>query len=237
MVTRGREAAPDRLAAFLLEGIDDRPLADELAAWVAETRRFRAFIEANRDKVRKKLRTAADAEGRRDVRVELFVARLLLADRRIELTFEPYGARGGPDFRVVIPGQAPFNLEVTRLRGLANEARVGRQVLAKLHQLPPSFANAVLVAVEGVAGDAVGLEAMVRTMRARADAKDEAFFVSRGFDSSRDFYQRFLRLGAALLFNEAASGTGRARLWTNPSARIPLPPRAVQMTADLLGHR
>ncbi|HEX6138931.1 MAG TPA: hypothetical protein VF013_00520 [Candidatus Limnocylindria bacterium] len=236
MATRDREAPPPALTAYLLEGLDDQPLAEELATWLGE-RRFRAFVHSNREKIRKKLRTAADAEGRRDVRLELLAARLLLADRRMELTFEPYGARGGPDFRVSIAGQAPFNLEVTRLRARADETRVGAQLLAKLRQLPPSVANAVLIGVEGMTPDSVDLDAIVRGIRARADAKEETFFVGRGFESSRGFYQRFLRLGGAVIFNEMASGTGHARLWANPSARIPLPSQVARVAAELARHR
>ena len=136
---RGPITAAERLTALLLDEVADEPLAAELEAWLSEAPRFRAFVEAHRDKVRKKLRVAADAAGRRDVRVELLVARLLLDDRRLELSFEPYGSRvGGPDFRATLRGQPPFNLEVTRLRGAPDPAHLVGQLLTKLRQLPPS---------------------------------------------------------------------------------------------------
>src|SRR5688572_21497681 len=126
-------SAAERLASELVERETDATLADELAAWVSESRRFRAFADAHRDKIRKKLRVAADAEARRDVRAELRVAHLLLADRRIDLAFEAYGAtKGGPDFTVSFRGERSFNLEVTRLRGTPSEAAFGGSVLAKL---------------------------------------------------------------------------------------------------------
>lgn len=233
--TRGRGATVAELIGFLLQGLHDEALSAEIAAWMGEVPRFRAFVDAHRDKVRKKLRTAADADGRRDVRAELLVARLLLADRRMELTFEPYGsAKGGPDFGVTMRGRFPFNLEVTRLRVAADGAHVAGQLLTKLHQLPPSVANAVLVATELDSAEVVDLPAIVRQIRARADAKDEAFLASRGFGSSRGFYQRFLRLGGAFVFSESAPGASRATLWTNPSARIALPARAARASLDLL---
>jgi hypothetical protein len=84
-------------------------MAEELVGWLAASARFRAFAEAHRDKIRKRLRTAADAEALRDVRAELQVARLLLADRRVELAFEPYGAgKAGPDFTVIYRGAGRF---------------------------------------------------------------------------------------------------------------------------------
>ncbi|MGH2379867.1 MAG: hypothetical protein ACRDG7_01450 [Candidatus Limnocylindria bacterium] len=186
-------------------------------------------MEAHRDKIRKKLRGATDAEARRDVRAELRVAHLLLADRRIELAFEALGsAKGGPDFTVTFRGELRFNLEVTRLRRSTAEARSGGPLMAKLRQLPASAPNVVLLAIEGDGADAIDVGAATRALRTRADAKDEAFFGSRGFDGTRGFYQRYLRLSAVLAWCEGATGDARAALWTNRSARIPLPERAAR---------
>jgi hypothetical protein len=213
-------------------------MAGELSEWLASSPRFRAFAEANRDKIRKKLRGAADQEARRDVRAELRTAHLLLADRWIELAFEAYGSgRGGPDFTVVFRGVRSFNLEVTRLRRTPDLASYGGPLLAKLRQLPPSVPNAVLIAIDRDGTDAVDVEAAVRALRARADTKDEGFFAGRGFEGSRGFYERFLRLGAVFVLGEAAAEPaaaeggireGRASLWVNRSARIELPPRAAR---------
>ena len=65
-------------------------------------------------------------------------------------------------------------------------------------------------------------------LRARADAKDEAFFTARGHDGSRGFYERYLRLGAVLVWCEGAVGEARATIWTNRSARIVLPDQAAR---------
>src|SRR6266508_1797687 len=81
-------------------------LAEELTRWLAGSARFRAFAEAHRDKIRKKLRTAAGAEALRDVRTELQAARLLLSDRRLDLAYEAYGSgKAGPDFTVTLRGE------------------------------------------------------------------------------------------------------------------------------------
>src|SRR6266540_4076032 len=85
----------DRLVQHLFEGVRDEALRDEVAGWLVGSVRFRAFAEAHRDKIRKKLRGAADAGARLDVRAELRCARLLSADRRIGLTFEAYGSGKG----------------------------------------------------------------------------------------------------------------------------------------------
>jgi hypothetical protein len=221
--------AVERLAHDLFDRAPDDPMADELAGWLAGSSRFRTFAETHRDKIRKKLRGATDAEARRDVRAELRVAHLLLADRRVDLAFEAYGSGNpGPDFTVAYRGERAFNLEVTRLRGAPGAAAHGGQLLAKLRQLPPSVPNAVLVAIEGESAETFDVAAATRALRARADAKDDAFFASRGFDGTRGFYQRYLRLGAVLVWCEGAAGEARAARWTNRSARIALPERAAR---------
>ena len=195
------------------------------------SRPFRAFVEAHRDKVRKKLRGATDAEARRDVRTELRVAHLLLADRRIGLEFEAYGSgKAGPDFTVAFRGERRFNLEVTRLR----QAHGYGGLLAKLRQLPPSIPNAVVVAIDGDDANAFDVADTTRALRSRADAKDDAFFASRGLDGARGFNQRMLRLGAVLVWCEGAAGEARTSLWTNRSARIALPDRAIRACVDCL---
>ena len=221
--------AVERLAHHLLDRAPRDPMDEELTRWLAGSARFRAFAEAHRDKIRKKLRGAADAEARRDVRAELRVAYLLLADRRIELDFEAYGSgKVGPDFTVGFRAERPFNLEVTRLRRAPDVAGSGGTLLAKLRQLPPSVPNAVLIAIEGSSAEALDVAAATRALRAQADEKDESFFASRGFDGTRGFYERYLRLGAVLAWCEEAAGDARSALWTNRSARIALPVRAAR---------
>src|ERR1700730_11797968 len=92
-------------------------LQSELGQWIENSPRFGAFMTANQDKARKKLTSSDDEEHRLDVRAELQVAYLIVADRRFELAFEAYGARQvGPDLTVTFRGNQRFNLEVTRLR-------------------------------------------------------------------------------------------------------------------------
>ena len=50
---------------------------------------------------------------------------------------------------------------------------------------------------------------------------------AEGLDGMRGFRQRYLRLGAVMARFEDRSGEARALLWTNPSARIPVPEPAV----------
>jgi hypothetical protein len=229
MSRSGAPRAVERLVFELFDRSVGDPFAIEVVGWLAGSDRFRKFAEANRDKIRKKLRGAAEAEARLDVRAELRVAHLLLAEKRIDLTFEAYGSgKVGPDFTVSFRGERAVNLEVTRMRRTPDATGLGETLLAKLRQLPPSVPNAVLVAIAGGDAEAIDVGGMNRAIRARADAKDEAYFIRRGFESSRAFYERFLRLGAIIVWSETANGDQRAALWASGSARIPIPVRAAR---------
>jgi hypothetical protein len=227
------ESAPSigiqRLVDSLLDAGVASAMADELSAWLTGSRRYRAFVEANRDKIRKKLRGAADGDALLDVRSELRVAQLLVADRRIELTFEPYGSRtGGPDFLVSHRGHPAFTLEVTRRRPGSRSTADGGALLAKLRQLPPSVANVVLVAAQDDRAEPFDAAAAIRSLQARADEGDARFFTERGFEGIRGFRQRFLRLGAVIAWFEWRQGETRASRWVNRSARI-APPEAAAL--------
>jgi hypothetical protein len=218
------------------DGAGMDPVADELSTWMATLPRFRTFVDAHRDKIRKKLRLATDPDARKDVRAELLVARRLLADRNMELAFEPGGVTlGGPDFGVRYRGRPSFNLEVTRPRRISRAADGSRLILAKLHQLPTSAPNLLLMLLP--AGDALHgrIGDVVRGLRRRADAKDEDFFTRRGFAGTQAFYDRFLRLSAVVTYSEATDTAARAERWINPSARIPVPDDA--LGACLAGMR
>ena len=221
--------AVERLAQYLFDRVPSDSLTDEVAGWLAGSNRFRAFADANRDKIRKKLRGAADEDARRDVRAELRVAHLLLADRRIELAYEAYGStKRGPDFTVTFRGERGFNLEVTRPRRAPDAAGFGGPLLAKIRQLPPSVPNAVLLALENGEAEATDAAAAARALRDRADARDETYFATRGFKGTREFYERYLRLGGVVVWSDGAIGDARAATWDNRSARIALPERAMR---------
>jgi len=223
-VSRELPTAVSRLADELVR--EDDPFHDELAAWLASSRRFRAFAEAHRDKIRKKVRVAIDSQALHDVRAELHVARLLFEDRRIGLAFEAYGSgRAGPDFSLAFRDAPSLNLEVTRPRTTS----LAGPILTKLHQLPPSRPNAVVLALaDDPAAPDVG--ETVRELRVRADGKEDAFFASRGFDGARAFHQRLLRLGGVIAWREGAG----AEVWLNKSARIALPEAATRAVVACL---
>jgi hypothetical protein len=200
----------------------------ELGHWVEDTPRFGSFLTTNQDKVRKKLTTSDDEEGRLDVRAELLVAYLLVADRRFELAFEAYGARRvGPDLTVTFRTNQRFNVEVTRLRttGDAGEARLANVITGKLRQLPGDLPNVLVIAARGLALTEDNLVAAVRLLKTHTDAKDDAFFARRGLKDARDFYAQYLHLSGICVVDEAS--TPGAVFAPNREARQPLSKEAV----------
>jgi len=212
-----------RLVAYLVNAAEPDPPLAELPDWLAASPRFRSFAEANRDKIRKKLRGATSPEARLDVRAELRVAALLLADRRFELAFEAYGAgRRGPDFTATFRAGRAFNIEVTRRRAAAGEGTIEPAILAKLRQLPPSASNVLVVAVDAPAG-APDPGPVLRDLQTHADRRDDEFFVAKGLPDAATYHAELLRLAAVIAWAEAAKAPDRVSTWANAGARIPLP--------------
>ena len=183
----------DRLVEHLADGDVDTALAHDLRRWMEASRRFRAFAETHRDKIRKKVRVARGEDAHRGLRAELAAAHALLADRRVDLAYERAGSSvGGPDFTVSFRSHLAFNLEVTSSRG--DPGALERQLLAKLHQLPPGVPNALLVAVDRTADDLPDVDRVVRAIRARPD--------------DRETRLRLGRLGGVYAWLEAEDGRG-----------------------------
>lgn len=210
---------PDELLRAIFEG--KRPaLYAQMADWVKASRRYRAFAENYRDKIRKKLRSAADAEYLLDVACELETAYRLLVDKRLEVTYEKYAAekQRGPDFTVAYRVNTLFNLEVTRLRATAPAElvpKLAETVCEKLGQMPPGAANVLLIVGTD---DAAAIADAVKALKLLADQKQEQVFTRRDFKNARDFLNQLARLSAVLLRDGEQTA-----LWHNPTAKHPLP--------------
>ncbi len=218
----------DELTAYLFENANHR-LRAQTGVWLAASPRFRIFVEAQRDKIRKKVRVSRDEERQRDLLVELGAAYWLLRDKRFTLAYEVFAAEKtrGPDFTVTYTTKFSFTVEVTRLRAACAFTRWADVIAAKLVQLPPARPNVVLIATS--AGQCTGfdLAAMLTELRALAERKDDAFFAQRGWHDARDFLRGMQRLSALLWWDgwDAPTG-GRWELWLNPQAKHPLPHEA-----------
>jgi hypothetical protein len=222
-------------------------LQSELGHWLENGPRFRTFLTAHQDKVRKKLNTAENEETRLDVRSELLVAYLILADRRFELAFEAYGAsRLGPDLTVTYRTNQRFNLEVTRLRALATAdnaesgsgvARLANVIAAKLRQLPAELPNALVITTRGLPLSEEDLAAATRLLKSHSDHKDDDFFARRGLGSARDFYAQYLHLSGVFVLDEATIPSS-AIFSPNREARHALSRQAVAgLTGCLTSNR
>ena len=238
------------LLRHILEGTVERA-ADPLEAWIGSSRRFEAFVAANRDKIRKKLRGARDPEAYQDALAELAVAMLFLHDRRAEVAYEPLAAVGGPnpDFAVRFRASTVFYAEVTRLRGAGDSVqKLAAALCTKLKQLPPGAMNVLVfvvppdpvVAVSEATAEETQSSTVAdaaRLLKARAERKDDAFFAGRGLSGSRDFFRLYARLSGALVVrtvDSAGAGSGAVAalraapkhegLWLNKEAKHPLTP-------------
>jgi hypothetical protein len=203
-------------------GGERHSLSEACAGWIAASRPFRTFLEENATKIRKKVRQAASAETLRDLQLEMSAAFQLLADRRVAVVYERYLAdkARGPDFTVTFKGHLVFNLEVRRLRTAAAVRKLGDVICEKLRQIPAGAVNMLLVGVD--AGDP-DCAATVKRLIQRAEAKEDGFFVERGFRDARDFLRALPRLSGVLVrANWLDATTATTVLWLNPLARHPL---------------
>jgi hypothetical protein len=177
----------DELVRFVAQRC--RPsFQSELGHWLEDSARFSVFLTTHKDKVRKKLTTSDNEDVRQDVRAELLVAYRLLADRRMELAFEAYGAHQiGPDFTVTYRANQRFNIEVTRVR----EARLDNVIVGKLRQLPTDLPNALVVLASA---NQEQLSDAMRQLKQRSEAKDPRAANYRNlsgvfvFDAANDVY-------------------------------------------------
>ncbi len=197
------------------------PLYVTLAEWVRSDRRFRAFADHYRGKIRRKLRNAADPAARADLLFELEIGRWLLHEARFEVKYEQYDAKqGGPDYTVAFRVNTIFNVEVRRIRSQeAGEERVRKLVETltdKAHQMPPNLINLLVISDGAPAGDDVAAAGVI--LRQLAENKVEAYFTQRGYQTAADFLKQFRQMSAIFCKIE-----GGGSLWSNSLAKHPLP--------------
>lgn len=207
-------------------------LHESCTHWCAASPRFATFLETYRDKIRKKLRSAADGEGLRDLRAELLAAACLLSERAFTIEYEPYMAdkTRGPDFSILFKTHIPFTVEVKRIRGQVQPGKWADVLCDKLGQLPPSVSNVLVIYGDpsgGVEGQGASFDAgmAMAQLRTAAERKDDTFFARRGLRGARDYLRQSQKLSMVVLRGCALSG-GASPLgsWSNSQARHPLAP-------------
>jgi hypothetical protein len=192
-------------------------LAEPVWEWLAASRRFRAFAEANASKIRKKLRGARSPASALDLRLELETAYRLTEERSLEIAYEPQSQPRSPDF-VVRAGAEAFGLEVTRLQSAAPE-RLADVVTAKLGQLLPHHPNVLLIGVPPPLPDSETLRAALLAVQQQAER------LSPPLHDRSAFFRQHGRL-TEVLVREAALGAGGGHPWVNPQAKRPLARKA-----------
>lgn len=226
---------------------DSKPhiLLPTLAQWMSESSRFALFMETNRDKIRKKIRTLPDTESAYDLQAELQTAYWLLGEKRFVLGYEPYGkgTGRGPDFAVTFKTNLIFNVEVTRLRFSSQENNTGQEgvelpaldhqyqsrrlaeiVSSKLHQTLPSMMNLLVIVADDSAIRDLELDKVMLGLKQRAEQKDPHLFKRHDFRDSSDFFKHYQRLSGVLLRSAAGQEPGKCPLlWLNNQAKHPLP--------------
>ena len=207
-------------------------LQSELGTWIQSRPRFAEFASRHRDKIRKKFTTAADREVRFDVRAELLVAYLVLADRRFEVSFEAAGAaRGGPDLGLRYRAKQTVNLEVTRLRSAADPLALASVIAAKSRQMTSGVPNGLVIAGRDLKVTEDVLVTSIRQLKARAESKDDGFFTRRGLRDARDFHAHFHRLSSIFILDELLVSVHFA----NPETRHPIPDELLARLRASLG--
>jgi hypothetical protein len=228
---------PGAVSTILAEifGSPTRPLAHEMAGWMSASKRFRVFTETYRDKIRKKVRSAQDKEGLRDLRCELMMAYFLLQEPRFAVQYELQNASKGrsPDFTVTFRDNLSFHVEVTRLRDRLSdaapgpgteEARLANTLCGKLGQMQAGAINVLAVFTDGELYTEAGVAATVKALLTLAENKADGYFAWRGLHDARDFLHQFQRLSGLLMISGGRNGAGGQPLfWANNQARHPLP--------------
>ena len=217
-----------------LESASAAALEDRFSEWAASSR-FRAFAATYRDKMRKKLRLVRDAEGLRDLELELEVAARLLQDRRFTVEYEKRATSGRRylDLAVTYREGTLLHLEVKRVRtaGQDPEAKCAEVICDAVQQLVPNALNALTI---GFPPDPTPIPDLARTMRVlrgRAERKEEIYFQRRGFIDARGFLRSFERLSALIAIGNAQT----ALLVPNPVAHRSMPANVSRAIATVLG--
>lgn len=215
----------DEILTYLFDG-QSHQLATPMSAWLADSRRFTAFVNTFHTKIRKKLRATQGTESLLDLRLELETAYLLLRESALSVVYEPLPIRQsrGPDFAVTFTTSTLFMLEVTRLRMVEDlEERLADMVCSKLAQLPPQRSNVLLVGVESLTLTPETLRATMLQLQQRAERADVSFAQRYGFRDRADFFQHYQRLSELLVREPHLQTSEPVVVWVNPQGKYPLP--------------
>lgn len=231
----------EELLTYLFNG-QPHLLKEDVATWVASSRRFATFATTFRDKIRKKVRTTQEPENLLDLRLELETAYLLLQERVLNVLYEPLQSKQGrsPDYAVTYTTSLTFMVEVTRLRAdpkpvLADapvsavapaeppvDERLVDAICGKLGQLLPQHSNVLLLGVEALPLTPDALRVTMLRIQQRAERNETAFLRRHRFSDRALFFQQYQRL-SEILVRGPGWPAEEPFAWVNPQAKQPLP--------------
>ena len=221
------------LLTYLFDG-QAHILATPMESWLGASRRFAAFVNIFRDKIRKKIRVTHDPETVQDLRLELETAYLLLQEPTLSLAYEPESSKQvrSPDFAVTYTTSLTFMVEVTRLRTarsgsdsnlLLESERLADAICSKLGQLLPQRSNMLLVGMDALSLTQSDLQAVLLRIQQRAEKNDSAFWQRYSFRDRADFFRHYQRLSEVVVRSFPLQSEAPAIIWVNPQARHQLP--------------
>jgi hypothetical protein len=228
----------NEVISFLFDG-KSSPLSEAMVHWLASSRRFAAFVDMFRDKIRKKIRVIQTPQSLLDLQLELETAYLLLREKTLSVMYEPDHAKRvvrAPDFAVTYTTSMTFMLEVTRMRAPSLDSlqpisttnnelapiilRLADTICSKLGQLQPKQANVLLIGMDTLTLTESDVRDAMRHIQGRAEGGDPAFLRRYGFRDRADFLGHYQRLSEVLL---RGAKTGTPVVWVNPQAKHVLP--------------
>ena len=231
----------DELLTYLFDG-QSHLLRTPMAAWLASSRRFTAFVMNFRTKIRKKLRTTQEIKSLLDLQLELETAYLLLQERSLNLVYEPLpiGQVRGPDFAVTFTNSVLFMVEITRLHTIDDsvqgfapaqaapecalaEERLADMVCSKLGQLLPQRSNILIAGVEDPYLTEDALRTAMLHLQQRAERNDAAILQRHRFRDRADFFRHYQRLSELIVRGTPLRAGESVMGWVNPQAKYPLP--------------
>jgi hypothetical protein len=229
----------DELLIYLFDG-QPHILAEPMQRWLTSSRRFTAFVNSFRDKIRKKIRVTQDQETLHDLRLELETAYLLLRERALSLEYEPEQSKQirSPDFAVTYTTSLTFMVEVTRLRAVQKESapalnngilpereRLADAICSKMGQLLPQRSNVLLVGMDAMSLTQSDLQTLMLRIQQRAEQNDPTFWQRYGFQDRADFFRHHQRLSEVLVRSSQLQAAEPVIVWVNTQAKHPLPGR------------
>lgn len=197
----------------------DSELRDRIVAWTEES--FSLFLHRNSKKIAKKLSSSTNIEDQRDVRLELFVARMFLR-AGCKVTYEPKPRKHrGPDFLIEF-GKDYFYCEVSRIRenlSLYPEPRevqgvsvrdipydpqkqfriIGDIICKKLFQMETEHPNVIYIRSNRSTIHKKYLEMAFDELLEEAHSGNTGFFVKKKFKDESDFLERMSACSVVIL--------------------------------------